>query len=81
MARHNMCMRLKSGREFRFSCEKYTIKSYSMTGELAKVEFENVSGECPIFFKTNDIESISKYIEGEEGINEEEQNEDAACRI
>lgn len=81
MARHNMCMRLKSGREFRFSCEEYTIKRYSMTQELAEVEFKNASGECPQFFKTDDIESISEYIEGEEGIAEEEQNEDAACRI
>ena len=80
MARHNMGMRLKSGREFRFSCEEYTIKRYSMTQELAEVEFKNVSGECPQFFKTDDIESISEYIEGEEGIAEEEQNEDAACR-
>ena len=81
MARHNICMRLKSGREFRFSCEEYSIKRYSMTQELAEVDFKNVSGECPIFFKTENIESISEYTEGEEGIAEEEQNEDAACRI
>lgn len=81
MARHDMCMRLKSGREFRFSCEEYLIKRYSMTQELAEVEFKNVSGECPKFFKTDDIESISEYIESKEGIDEEEQNEDAVCRI
>ncbi len=81
MARHNMCMRLKSGREFRFSCEEYLIKRYSMTQELAEVEFKKVSGECPKFVKTDDIESISEYIEGEEGIAEEEQNEAAACRM
>ena len=65
MARHDMCMRLKSGREFRFSCEGYTIKRNSMTQELAGVEFKNARGECPIFFKTDDIESISEYIEDE----------------
>ncbi len=68
MARHNMCMRLKSGREFRFSCEEYTIKRYDMTQELAGVEFKNVSGECPRFFKVDDIESISEYIEDEGAI-------------
>lgn len=72
MARHDMCMRLKSGREFRFSCKEYTIKRHSMTQELAGVEFINVIGECPKFFKIDDIESISEYIEDEEAIDEEE---------
>lgn len=81
MERHDMCIRLKSGREFRFSCEKYTIKRHSITQELTEVEFKNVSGECPKFLKTDDIESISEYIEDEGAIAEEERNEDAACRI
>lgn len=60
---HDICLRLKSGREFRFSCEEYTIKRHSMTQELVEAEFKNVKGECPRFFKTEDIESISEYIE------------------
>lgn len=72
MARHNMCMRLKSGREFRFSCEEYTIKRYSTTQELAEVEFKNASGECPKFFKVENIESISEYIEDEGADNAKE---------
>lgn len=80
MARHDMCIRLKSGREFRFSCEEYTIKRHSLTQELAEVEFKDINGEGPIFFKTCDIESISEYKEDEGTIDEEEQDEDAACR-
>jgi hypothetical protein len=74
MARHNMCMRLKSGREFIFSCEKYSIKTYNTTRELASVEFENASGECPIFLKVDNIESISEYIENEEEPADEERS-------
>lgn len=60
-----VCLRLKSGKEFQFECTSYKIKKYDLTGELEEVEFESVTGDCPIYFRTADVESISRYIEGQ----------------
>ena len=60
-----VCLRLKSGKEFQFECTSYKIKKYDLTGELKEVEFESATGDCPVYFRTADVESISRYIEGQ----------------
>ena len=60
-----VCLRLKSGKEFQFECTSYRIRKYDLTGELKEVEFEGATGDCPVYFRTADVESISRYIEGQ----------------
>ena len=63
MIRSNMCIRLKSGREFLFSCETYEITKNNITGEITAYNLTNVKGECPLYIRTSDIESISRFID------------------
>lgn len=56
---HDIVMRLKSGREFRFKCEKYTIETYALNGELSEFTYEGGVGECPIYFQIGDVECIA----------------------
>lgn len=55
-----LCLRLKSGKEFCFSCDKYKITKSNVTGELLELTYEGGFGECSIYFGLNDVESISK---------------------
>ena len=64
---YKMILRLKSGREFKFSCDEYSIARHKMTGELTEFCCEKVVGECPLYFKTEDVEAIVLITkEGEE---------------
>ena len=56
---HDIMMRLKSGREFRFKCEEYTIKTFKPTGTLSEFSYKGGVGECPIYFQELDIECIA----------------------
>ena len=56
-------LRLKSGREFRFSCREFEIETSKLTGELISFSFKGGVGECPIFFRIEDVESISRMAE------------------
>jgi hypothetical protein len=60
-----MIMRMKSGNEFHFSCESYTIKSIKFSGEITEFTYEGGRGECPIYFRIGDIESIAEVYEAE----------------
>lgn len=55
---YEMIMRLKSGREFKFSCDEYSISVSNVTRELMDFCCEKVIGECPLYFKTEDVEAI-----------------------
>lgn len=55
----DIIVRLKSGREFRFKCEEYTIKTFKPTGTLSEFNFKGGVGECPIYFQVQDIECIA----------------------
>ena len=55
-----LCLRLKSGKEFHFSCYKYTTTKNKETGELLEFTYEGAFGECPQYFSLNDVESISR---------------------
>lgn len=69
---HEIIMRFKSGREFRFKCEQYTIKKFKPTGALSEFSCRGEAGECPIYFQIQDIECIA--------IIREEQNDDCIDR-
>lgn len=56
---YKIILRLKSGREFHFSCEKYSISTTKLSRELIHCDFEGVAGEYPLYFKIEDVESIS----------------------
>lgn len=62
-----MNLRLKSGREYKFSCEAYHTKKDKLTGALLEVSFEKVVGECPVYFRVEDVEAISRIIKKKEG--------------
>lgn len=63
-------MVFKSGKEYNFLCKSYTIEKFSLSGELCRFSFEGGVGECPIFFKVSDIESIGIDIGWKEEFNE-----------
>ena len=56
---NDIVMRLKSGREFRFKCEEYSIKRSKLDGTLSEFSYKGGVGECPIYFQTQDIECIA----------------------
>lgn len=55
----NIIVRLKSGREFRFKCEEYTIETYKLNGQLLDFSYKGGVGECPIYLQREDIECIA----------------------
>lgn len=73
---NEIVMRLKSGREFRFKCEEYTIKTFKPTGTLSDFSYKGGVGECPIYYQAQDIECIA--IIGKEQIEELEQE---PCKV
>ena len=64
-----LIMRLKSGREFKFSCKTYRLEKYKIDGKLCSFEYTGGVGECPVYFDVNDIEAIIEtiYEDGEVG--------------
>lgn len=56
---NEIIMRFKSGREFRFKCEEYTIKTFKPTGTLSEFSYKGGVGECPIYFQELDVECIA----------------------
>lgn len=57
-----LIVRFKSGKEYKFKCKSFKIEKFSSTGELANFSYEGGIGECPIYFRIEDIESIGTYI-------------------
>lgn len=73
--RRKMILRLKSGRELRFTCDEYEIGRLKMTGELTRYEFTNVAGEYPAYISLDDVEAIIEVRDEEEP--EDEQQTDS----
>ena len=63
----DLILRLKSGKEFRFKCTEYKIEKHKYSGEICAFEYKAGKGECPLFFKVEDIESISRIVNECEG--------------
>lgn len=62
---HKVNIRFKSGKECVFECKDYSLEKSSLTGELFSFSYKGGVGECPVFFKVGDIESISEFIDKE----------------
>jgi hypothetical protein len=58
MDKIKLIMRFKSGAEYCFECDKYTLKTIG--DELLYFSYEGGVGECPIFYRGEDIESIAR---------------------
>lgn len=56
---NDIVIRFKSGREFRFKCEEYTIRTVKLDGTLSEFSFKGGVGECLVYFQVQDIESIA----------------------
>lgn len=64
---YKMTMVFKSGKEYRFKCKTYSMETLSATGSLWSFSYEGGVGECPVYFKTEDIESIAvEKVEGDD---------------
>ena len=59
-------LRLKSGREFTFKCEEYSLHTLKLDGSLCDFTYKGGIGECPIWFNTDDVEAIAVMHKGGE---------------
>ena len=57
--RYKLNVRLKSGKEFNFTCSGYNINYNELLGIVTRFEFDNGRGNCPIYINPTNIESIS----------------------
>lgn len=63
---NKVILRLKSGREFKFKCESYTLRTLNLDGRLSDFTYKGGVGECPIWFNIDDVEAIVVVHEGGE---------------
>ena len=57
-------LRLKSGREFKFKCEEYSLHTLKVDGSLRDFTYKGGIGECPIWFNPDDVEAIAVIYKG-----------------
>ena len=65
---NKVILRLKSGREFAFECESYSLQTFKLDGSLSDFTYKGGVGECPIWFNPDDVEAIAAVCEG--GVDE-----------
>lgn len=63
---NKVILRLKSGREFVFECESYSLRTFNLDGSLCDFNYKGGIGECPIWFSTDDVEAIAVVRKGGE---------------
>lgn len=63
---NKVILRLKSGREFVFECESYSLQTLKLDGSLSDFTYKGGVGECPIWFSIDDVEAIVVVHEGGE---------------
>ena len=63
---NKVILRLKSGREFVFECESYSLQTLKLDGSLSDFTYKGGVGECPIWFSPDDVEAIVVVHEGGE---------------
>lgn len=56
---NKVILRLKSGREFVFECESYSLQTLKMDGSLCDFTYKGGVGECPIWFNVDAVEAIA----------------------
>ena len=60
---HNMIMKLKNGQEIKFACKTYELEKFNMGGGLLSFKYTGGVGECPVYFRMDDIETIVEIID------------------
>ena len=58
MDKAKMIMVFKSGRECHFECDNYSLIKTKDGNEIYEFSYKGGIGECPIFYRGQDIESI-----------------------
>lgn len=61
---NKVILRLKSGREFVFECESYSLRASNLDGSLCGFNYKGGIGECPIWFSPDDVETIAVVRKG-----------------
>lgn len=61
---NKVILRLKSGREFVFECESYSLQTFKLNGSLSDFTYKGGVGECPIWFSPDDVEVIAVVRKG-----------------
>lgn len=57
-------LRLKSGREFVFECESYSLSTHKLDGSICDFTYKGGVGECPIWLNFDDVEAITVVYKG-----------------
>ena len=47
-----------------FECESYSVHTFKMDGKLCDFTYKGGVGECPIWFKPDDVEVIAVVCKG-----------------
>ena len=63
---NKVILRLKSGREFVFECESYSLLTSKLDGSFCDFLYKGGVGECPIWFRSDDVEAIAVVCKGGE---------------
>ena len=61
---NKVILRLKSGREFVFECESYSLQTFKVDGSIRDFTYKGGVGECPIWFIPDDVEAIAVVRKG-----------------
>lgn len=68
MAKQNVRVILKSGKEFVVVCDEFTCKYSGVTGGLTSCKYEGATQNIPLYLDMNQIAAIlQEKIEAEEG--------------
>lgn len=61
---NKVILRLKSGREFVFECESYSLQTLKLDVSLCNFTYNGRIGECLIWFDPKDVEAIAVICKG-----------------
>lgn len=55
---NKIMLQLKSGREFMFECESYSLQIFKLDDRLCDFVYEGGIEECSIYLNSKDVEAI-----------------------
>lgn len=58
-------MRFKSGFELPITCDKFSIRTNTVTGEISSYDIKGIMDNKPLFFRPEDIECIFQEMNDE----------------
>ena len=59
-------IRFKSGFELPITCDKFSMNTDAVTGEIARYDIKGITDNKPLFFRPEDIECIFQEMNDEE---------------